>query len=758
MEFTNEHEYEFNECQSSLEELKIYEQPAEIQEQFFNFINNVPFIKWMVSKDRPHAKDLPRDKNGRVIFDITKPPILDDMGYFTQMAKRFKETGEYTSLTPHRNPNSEFRKLWDREIRRSWHGMLRESDGMWIPGDMYYYLNYFPIIQTKIKAGSKRGQRVIDFPECWDGVLLRYYYIYQAAHGGIFDQRGGRHGCEVSSRGKSKSYSMASMMEKRFLLGESEETQREVKCLAVAYIKDYLTKDGILNKFLDGFDFAAKNTPFPHGRLKNSLQDMSWILGYEDPVTKLRGGRLNEVNGMSIKDDPGKVRGKRQNLIVVEEFGSFPNVLETYNIMGPSVEEGEYAFGQMYLIGTSAEDASDFQGAQELVYNPDGYRMYALPNVYDLEGQGSRKKITFFFPGYLNRKGCYDKNGNSNVTKALLEILQNRYDKKYNSTDLNSVTRAIAEVPITPQEALIRVTGNNFPITQLTERVNEIDNNTSFYDSVYVGTLISDENGTVSFSPTFDSPIRDFPTKDNKLKGALEIYEMPQKTGNVVPSERYIAGLDPVNNDQADTASLISFFIFDLLTDRIVAEYTGRSDFADDAYELLRKACIFYNAKCLYENNIKGPFAYFSSRRSLHLLADTPEYLIDKQVVKTRGFGNTAKGVGATGPVNNFADRMIRDWLLKPVTIVVIEDGEEVEKIVPNLAFIKNRALLKELIAYNKDDNFDRVRALGMVMLYRGEFIERYEGDLSKVGETYNDTEDPYFQEYDELMAKYEKD
>jgi hypothetical protein len=62
----------------------------------------------------------------------------------------------------------------------------------------------------------------------------------------------------------------------------------------------------------------------------------------------------------------------------------------------------------------------------------------------------------------------------------------------------------------------------------------------------------------------------------------------------------------------------------------------------------------------------------------------------------------------------------------------VNEDGQEVEKVVTNMAFIKNRALLQELISYNPDGNFDRIRALGMVMLYRGEFMDRYEGDLSR--------------------------
>ena len=51
---------------------------------------------------------------------------------------------------------------------------------------------------------------------------------------------------------------------------------------------------------------------------------------------------------------------------------------------------------------------------------------------------------------------CYDKDGNSDVNKALIEILLDRYKVKYNSTDINAITKRIAEIPITPQEAILR--------------------------------------------------------------------------------------------------------------------------------------------------------------------------------------------------------------------------------------------------------------------------------------------------------------
>lgn len=116
-------------------------------------------------------------------------------------------------------------------------------------------------------------------------------------------------------------------------------------------------------------------------------------------------------------------------------------------------------------------------------------------------------------------------------------------------------------------------------------------------------------------------------------------------------------------------------FVMDLWTDRIVAEYTGRPQFADDLNEMARKLCMFYNGKLMYENNKKNTFSYFSRMNSLHLLADTPEYLKNRQLIKATGWGNSSKGITATLPIKNFAFGLIRDWLIKPVTVT--KDTEE---------------------------------------------------------------------------------
>lgn len=1088
---------EFNKYQSSVEELKLKDYPQEIQEQFWDFIYNVPFIQRLVSPNRPYFKDLPKDEKGRAIIDITNPPILTDMDYFRPTAIQFQKTGKFTNLRPNSNPNSDYGKWIREEIRRCFFGYARNSDGAWITGDEYFFLNYWPILQTKYNKGSRKGERIIDFPEVWDGIFLRHHYIEQAINGGVYDSKGGNNGCEISSRGKSKSYVMSAIMGRRFVLGEpkdEKEALKAVKCMATAYQKQYLTQDGILNKFQAGIDFLAQNTQFPSKRLKSSLQDMSWKMGYKDLDTGTDKGTLNEVIGVSAKDDISKVRGKRQNFIVCEEFGchikgtkvimadgsieyvenikvgdllmgddgtprkvlhchngidqlykitlsngdyqivnskhliyyrrfnwnthtykellqtpeevmqcrnldkgnyiiksniiryqhqeviidpywiglwlgdgdsggptianedieviqwlqeyatsigittskyklhqaekcynvytkgksssgktfrsilrdlnlinnkhipncykytdeksmlkliaglidtdgnynkrkryyeitqkytrkhilddikfmcdslgfktsfttrissknckgpntlhyrlrisgdvekipvkierkkagkpsgyrnrrnwneytfkvepygigeyygfeidgnhlflledftivhnSFRNVLELYNIMIPSVQEGDISFGTIYLIGTSGEDESDFAGAQEIVYNPKGYRMYGVPNVYDKEGQG-RQQITFFFPGYLSRKGCYDENGNSDVTKALLEILSDRYRVKYNSTDVNSITKTIAEIPITPQEAILRTKGNLFPITQLNERITQLDNNPNEYDDVWCGNLTLDKSGQVKFTPSNDVPIRNYPLKDNTAKGCIEIFEMPEKSkeGKVL-TDRYIAGFDPYDNDQANSMSLGSILVLDLFTDRIVAEYTGRTTYAEELYETVRLLCLFYNAKCMYESNLKGCYSYFSKMNCVYLLADTPEYLRDKQIIKYTSFGNNSKGIKATAAINNYADNLIKEWLIKPIPTIIREDNEEKEATIPNLYFIRNRALLKELVAYNPFINVDRVRALGQLMLYREEKIIMYQGDMSR---TIDEKKYKNAPEYDEFFTE----
>ena len=718
-----------NEYQTPITEELRESLPKEVWDQLYEAVTTIPFIQNLISPNRKRAKDLERDELGRIKVDLCNPHIIENMDYFREAALYYKENGCYTKLRPNANPNSEYGKWIRRERDRCWYGMVRPEDGEWISGDMYFYLNYSPIMVTKTSHGNT-ANRIEDFPSVWEGIYFRYHYMDQAKNGGIYnDFNGGNHGAELARRGAGKSYSIASKAAKNFILGQNKEACKRITTIMAAYQGEYLSaKDGTISKFTPIIDFCALHTGFPKRRLIDSVAKMTWQMGYQDKITGAKKGSLNLVLGVAVQEDEDKLRGKRGD-IFLEEFGSFPSLLGLYNTLRPSVEEGDRTFGLIYMIGTSGNKAADFLSAQEIIFNPDGYNIYSLPNVYDKGVVG--KRISFFYGAYLNRAGCYNKDGVSDVVKALLQILLNRYKVKYNSSEPDTIIRTIAEMPITPQEAITRVSQNIFPVTLINDRLSEIDTDETILSDVLIGRFKAGKGDNVLFETTSDLPIREYPTKDNTLQGAVEIYKQPvidPSTGRAY-SNRYIASVDPIDDDGAKTMSFFSFFVLDCWTDEIICEYTGRYPLAEDNYEVARLGTIYYNASLLYENNKKGIYAYFKTRHSTHYMSVTPEYLLEKELIKERGYGNKAYGVNATAGINSYGRALLRDWLLTTTTELQVVDGEEVEVTIPNVMKIKSRALLKELSLWNAEGNFDRVSSCIMLMIKRQEVMIKYGGN-----------------------------
>lgn len=121
---------------------------------------------------------------------------------------------------------------------------------------------------------------------------------------------------------------------------------------------------------------------------------------------------------------------------------------------------------------------------------------------------------------------------------------------KYNSTDPMALTRRKAEIPITIQDAIMQITSTIYPVADLTDRLNQLDLNPKSFDDVLVGELAL-KDGEVQFKPSMDSvPVRNFPHKDNKLAGAVEIFKMPELDGRGKPfRDRYLGGIDPFDDD-----------------------------------------------------------------------------------------------------------------------------------------------------------------------------------------------------------------
>jgi len=719
--------------------------------EFMEVLEDIPYISNLISSDRRRVIDMPKDDYGKIIVDVENPHILENMDYFREAAITFKETGKYTNLVPNSHPNSEYYRFWQEEARRCREGMIRE-DGEWITGLNYFYWNYSPILKVG-EDDTELAVKVRGFPNPWDGDYAYYHYIEKC-------RRSGKHGNVLKARGRGYSYKGGSGLAKYFKLGDRHtprESRREQAVFAIANEKEYLTKDGVLNKFVSNVTFLDKNTPWPRAKLKDSLNDMHWRMGYINRKTKDESGTLNEVIGVSLKNDAQKARGKRGPYIIWEEMGKFPDLLTAWMVARPSVESGNRAFGTMIAYGTGGTDEADFSAAEEMFYNPNGYNILGLQNVFD-RGAGSNSLCAFFSPEYMNREDCYDENGNSDVIKALIEIMEARKTIKYGTSDPNALTQAKAEAPITPQEAVLRKGGTIFPVSDLKDYLADVSvNEGAFFAPHYVGRISISSDGEARFKlDNSIMPIREFPIKDNLNKeGAIEIFQLPIKNANgEVPRYRYIGGCDTYDDDHSTTTSLGSVFIMDRITDSIVAEYTGRPRTANEFYEIVYRLGKFYNALINYENDKKGLFGYFSNRRALYLLCDTPEILKSMEMIKAPVlYGNKAKGSPSGVQINAWGRILQADYLLEPAygALARGEDKEEEEdEILLNLHTIRSIGYIKELIKWNPDGNFDRISAMGMLMILREELLKRDVTEFKRRTKTVLD--DPFFMRHERRL------
>lgn len=721
-----------------------------------DYINNIQFIRNLISPTRKHAKDLQRwedpnndeqeskrtlDPKGRIRVDITNPHIIEDIDFFRQSAIHFEEHGVYTFFKKSRNPHSDFRLFWDEEIRRCHEGHMRPSDGEWITGYHYFYLNYSPIMKSKKRKGSKRADRIQGLPDFYDGDYLFFHYLERA-------RDNGSHTVTLKKRGAGYSLKGGAKLGRNFILGESQDAKKNVVSLAIANEKEYLTKDGILNKFVDVIDFCALHTPWPRLReLKDSWNLMHWQMGYKDTASGTEKGTHNQVMGVTLKNDPERARGKRAVLIEWEEFGKFNDSIKAWNIGRPSVEEeGGYVFGLMNAYGTGGTEGAAFDGLRSLFYGPGAYNVYPLANVFDKNVKAGAT-CGFFHASYLNMKGRMDghdnNSGNSDVIASLIVLIQKRMLIKYDAKDAATLPQTMAENPITPQEAIMKVRGNAFNISEIRDYLEDARvNEDSFTAANLVGDLFIKADGKIEFKLNFDKiPIRKYQCDKFNLEGAIEIFVPPhQDPRTELPfSNRYIAGIDPVDSDYVKNGSLASIIVFDLWTDEIVAEYTGRPDLADEFYEICRKLLLYYNAIGNYENNIKGLFGYFNNKNCLHLLCDTPQYLRDTEQVKEALFGNRSKGTRTTTTVIDDGIKMQRTWHAGKRDRV---DGEGTEISTSNLRCVKSLGYLEELYEYHPDGNFDRISAMNMVMILRQERVKITEGVQNQDPSVYNETDE----------------
>ena len=627
---------------------------------------------------------------------------------FRQSALFFQEHGCYT-LAP--RGTTDYIQFWEQETNRCLNGYVA-PDGDAITGYHYFYLNYSPIMILKEEEytdryGVKRTkrERIFDFPNFWDS---DYYYFHAIEEA----EQQGKHMAVLKCRQRGYSFKGASMLVRNYELIPGS------KNFAVASEQKFLVGDGILTKAWQIMDFIDKNTAWSKQRLTSTrMERVSGFKVTDEFGKQTEQGYLSAITGVTLKNDPERLRGTRGKLVLFEEGGKFPGLETAWQIERPAVETDDgVAFGLLIAFGTGGTEGASFDGLKKMFYHPDAFNVLGFPNIWD--DNAEQTTCGFFAPAYLNleskEKEYMDKDGNSLKEKAIERLIAERNKVREGGASQEAIDRFISERPIKPQEACLELGKNIFPKKLLMDQLTKIRTNTKLKNMKHIVDLTWD-NGQVKAIEKKSGDITNYPLKrDDKPRGSIVIWEYPIPDA---PFGLYIGGCDPYDHDESFTNSLGSTFIFkrvragEAWNDVIVAEYTGRPDTAEEYYENVRKLLTFYNARLLFENERKGIYPYFTNKHCDYLLADQPDKIITEIFKDSKV--QRRKGCHMTKQIRAYGEGLILEWLM-----------EEYEPGHPNIERVYSEPLIEELINTDGVKNVDRVIALCMVMIYREELFQ----------------------------------
>lgn len=631
---------------------------------------------------------------------------------FRQSAIFFQEHGCYT-LAP--IGTTDYIQFWKREKERCLHGYVA-PDGDEITGYHYFYLNYSPImkldeVEYTDRHGNKRirRERILGFPRFYD---YDYYYFNAIEDA----EDAGKHMAVLKARQRGYSFKGASMLVRNYELIPGS------KNFAVASEQKFLIGDGLLTKAWQIMDFCDKHTAWAKQRLTSTrMERVSGFKVTDEFGKSTEQGYLSSITGITLKNDPERIRGTRGKLVLWEEGGKFPNLLTAWRVEQPAVEtdDGE-AFGLMVAFGTGGTEGGSFDGLKDLFYKPEAYNVLSFPNIWD--DNAAETKCGFFVPSWSNMDAVdengkfrfMDDDGNTLKDLAIQELIHQRNIIKDGGASQQSIDRFISERPLKPQEAVLELGKNIFPRKLLMDQLTRIRTNKKLQNMKHIVDLTWDNGRVVAHEKKSGDITSYHLKKDDKPDGSVVIWEYPVTDP---PYGLYIAGCDPYDHDESFTNSLGSTFIFkrvqagEAWNDVIVAEYSGRPATAEEYYENVRKLLMFYNARLLFENERKGIYPYFTNKHCDYLLADQPDKIITEIFKDSKV--QRRKGCHMTKQIRAYGEGLILEWLM-----------EEYEEGHMNLERVYSEPLIEELIENDGVKNVDRLIALCMVMLYREELYQ----------------------------------
>jgi hypothetical protein len=672
---------------------------------------------------------------------------------FSEEARHFMRYGYYTDAPA---GTKDYEDYWEEQDRRCIEGY--SVGGVRIPGRYYFMLNFGMIKARPIdpKTGIEYSDRKIwTFPKFLDHQYYIGLELEECFAEGPHVGKPMQGMICLKSRRKGFSYfdsSTVSAYNYNFVPGSTT-------VLAAFETQYYKVPLDAVHTTLNHLN---KYTCWSKRRIINRRDHIkSGFKGYDRNGQEIEDGDLSEFLAVSFKDNPFKSIGESIYAFNGEELGRWPDFLTAYSIAEPTFRDGNIMTGVPILWGSAADIEVGSVGLEDMFYNPSAYGLKGYENIYDDNATGKCGYFIddlWYYPDKVVKKHFVngkeqtitlegvDVNGNS-IREVAYDSLMEKRNLRARG-DRYAYNKFISQQPLKPSEAFLRVEGNRFDVTRAQARLSIIESNRTKYINSIQCVDLEINNGNVVIVPDLiHPPLRDFPLKDNINKpGVIEIYEEPvidRETGKPYRN-RVIFGIDSYDKDYSTTNSVGSIIGLDSWTDRIVVHYKGRPE-ADKFYEKCRRLLMLYNGTAMYERTNIGIYTYFYNAGSIHLLADEPEILAQKGLVKPMPIGNNKKGCPMPDGVKALGLELFETWLNeKAYEQPEVKDGEE-PIILARYDELRSIPLLKEIIGFNPDGNYDDISAMLPLMIYRE--------DRKKVLQSYTQkiktrAEDPFFNRF----------
>lgn len=613
---------------------------------------------------------------------------------------RFRKEGYYCK---HVKNSREFIKYWEFEKRKCAFTGGVIFDGRFVPGVMYFYLNYLQI-NNKVKAK-------LDFPDIWDTDLHFFLHI-------LLCKLEGKHSVVVKKRQAGYTFKHLAVIINNLWFGKAQINK------IIAYDKAFVEGAWV---FLDEYrNFLNRFTGWTRNFTPDKRLDWQQRVEIKDAMNKKTyRGNMSIAKGLTTEKSPSKGVGGKNDVVYLEEAGINPTLGDTLEYLLPSVKAGKLATG-LIMVSGSVGELTDCQPLKELIHKPEVYGFRGVENIFD--PTSAERIVGFFVPEHWSYEGCIDEHGNSLIEEALIEIEKEREQARKRSPEKYRLF--CSQHPLTLEEAFAWREDNVFPLNLVVDQMNRIEVSGNYGIMV---DLDRDPNGNI-FHRILDrgNPVREFPVKSStKKEGCVILYEPPDKAAKF---GTYFAAVDPVIEGKSTTSdSLFCVYIYKNLVetkkivdgkvvteiggDRIVAVWTGRFDDVNKTNERAEILIEYYNALTVVENNVNSFIVHMIRKKKHKYLARKDDLPFVKELNANRS-SYQEFGVRMTETIKTHILNTVIEYLKEEIGASHDpETGKELSKIY-GVSRIPDDMLLTEMREYTPDINTDRLIAFGLVLAF----------------------------------------